>query len=118
MAAGAALKHYHDTDDQFPLVVKLGTITRHGADVFSYAADENDLVIDPYLKQHLKHWGIDMDKMEKSVKTMSELQVRCLPYMRSIIKCNMLSLHTHLNALSTACGCPNAAQHFAINVMQ
>ena len=58
-------------------MVKLGTITPHGADVYSYAADEDDLVMDPLLKQHLAHWGIDMDSMEKTAKTMSELQARC-----------------------------------------
>lgn len=74
--AGAALEHFHETGDKYPLVVKLGTITPHGADVFSYAADENDLVLDPHLKAHLRHWGVDMDTMEKTAKTMSELQAR------------------------------------------
>jgi hypothetical protein len=36
-----------------------------GADVFSYAPDENDLVQDPLLSEHLSHWGIDVMKMEK-----------------------------------------------------
>lgn len=30
---------------RYPLVVKLGTITAKGADVFSYAADEDDMVL-------------------------------------------------------------------------
>ena len=76
LRAGAALQHFHDTGDKYPLVVKLGTITPHGADVYSYAADENDLVLDPQLEAHLRHWGIDMATMEKSAKTMSELQAR------------------------------------------
>jgi len=42
---GAALRH----GSKYPLVVKLGTITPHGADVFSYAPDENDMVEDPKL---------------------------------------------------------------------
>ena len=46
---GAALAHYHETGDRYPLVVKLGTITPSGADVFSYAADENDMVTDAKL---------------------------------------------------------------------
>jgi ubiquitin carboxyl-terminal hydrolase 5/13 len=40
--------------------VKLGTITPHGADVYSYAPDEDDMVTDPLLSQHLEHWGINM----------------------------------------------------------
>lgn len=43
-----------------PLVVKLGTITPTGADVYSYASDEDDMVTDPWLAQHLLHWGINM----------------------------------------------------------
>lgn len=73
--AGAALQHFKETGSQYPLVVKLGTITPAGADVYSYAPDEDDLVTDPKLKEHLRHWGIDMDTMEKTVKTMAELQV-------------------------------------------
>lgn len=26
----------------------------------SYAPDEDDLVVDPFLAQHLAHWGIDI----------------------------------------------------------
>ena len=69
-----ALNHYEVTRTThppgFPLVVKLGTITPHGADVYSYAADENDEVKDPKLAEHLAHWGINMMAMEKTVKTM------------------------------------------------
>ena len=46
---GAALRHFQATGSKYPLVVKLGTITPHGADVFSYAPDENDMVEDPKL---------------------------------------------------------------------
>ena len=45
-----------------------------GADVYSYAADENDEVLNPNLAAHLAHWGIDIMKMEKSEKNMAELQ--------------------------------------------
>ncbi len=45
---------------RYPLVVKLGTITPSGADVYSYAGDEDDMVTDPHLAQHLAHWGINM----------------------------------------------------------
>lgn len=47
--SGAALRHFEATGSKYPLVVKLGTITPHGADVFSYAPDENDMVEDPKL---------------------------------------------------------------------
>ena len=70
---GAALKHYETTGRRYPLAVKLGTITPAGADVFSYA--EDCMVIDPYLEKHLKHWGIDMKQMEKTAKTLGEMEV-------------------------------------------
>lgn len=156
---GAALRHYEATGRKYPLCVKLGTITPHGADVFSYAGprtakkklrclqrcvvgagssfalrllplhpnlialhfcavacveynatprlalldppfhlhgylitnrlltrcislthfhvaeDENDMVLDPLLAAHLSHWGINMMAMEKTEKTMAELQI-------------------------------------------
>ena len=75
---GAALKHYHDEKakgNNFPLAVKLGTITPKGADVYSYAPDEDDMVEDPKLAEHLAHWGINMMQMEKTEKTMAELQI-------------------------------------------
>lgn len=46
-----------------------------GADVYSYAPDEDDMVLDPKLREHLAHWGITMAAMEKTEKTMAELQV-------------------------------------------
>ena len=46
---GAAMRHFEATGSRYPLVVKLGTITPHGADVYSYASDENDMVLDPHL---------------------------------------------------------------------
>ncbi|KAI7836344.1 hypothetical protein COHA_009767, partial [Chlorella ohadii] len=72
---GAALKHYEATGKKYPLVVKLGTITPHGADVYSYAEDEDDMVLDPHLARHLSHWGINMMQMEKSDKTMAEMNI-------------------------------------------
>jgi len=39
-----ALNHFTATGKQYPLVVKLGTITPEGADVYSYAEDEDCLV--------------------------------------------------------------------------
>eukprot|EP00798_Chlamydomonas_sp_ICE-L_P030886 gene30886-35934_t len=73
---GAALRHFEATGSRYPLVVKLGTITPHGADVYSYAPDENDMVLDPHLDVHLTKWGINMMQMEKTEKTMTELQVQ------------------------------------------
>jgi hypothetical protein len=46
-------------------ILSLGGDRPQGADVFSYAPDENDLVQDPLLSEHLSHWGIDVMKMEK-----------------------------------------------------
>eukprot|EP00879_Flechtneria_rotunda_P013944 GHRR01014563.1.p1 GENE.GHRR01014563.1~~GHRR01014563.1.p1 ORF type:complete len:792 (+),score=390.35 GHRR01014563.1:178-2553(+) len=72
---GSALRHYEATGRRYPLVVKLGTITPAGADVYSYALDEEDMVLDPYLAKHLAHWGINMMQMEKTSKTMAELEI-------------------------------------------
>jgi ubiquitin carboxyl-terminal hydrolase 5/13 len=73
---GAAVKHYEDTGRLFPLVVKLGTITPDGkADVYSYAPEEDCLVLDPLLSQHLAHWGIRVGDLLKTDKTMAEMEV-------------------------------------------
>ena len=53
--------------------MKLGTITPDGADVYSYAKEEDDLVIDPNLPEHLAHWGIDVMKMKKTEATVDEM---------------------------------------------
>ncbi|KAK3861727.1 hypothetical protein Pcinc_032343 [Petrolisthes cinctipes] len=67
-----ALEHYEKT--KYPLSVKLGTITQDGnADVYSY--DEDDMVLDPSLVQHLAHFGINVKVMEKTEKTMLELEI-------------------------------------------
>ncbi|CAK9063177.1 unnamed protein product, partial [Durusdinium trenchii] len=76
--SNGALEHFEEEKAKgnfFPLVVKLGTITPDGADVYSYAPDEDNLVKDPLLAQHLEHWGIDVMKMEKTDKTLAEMQV-------------------------------------------
>ncbi|EFN51528.1 hypothetical protein CHLNCDRAFT_33094 [Chlorella variabilis] len=72
---GSAMKHYEATGRKYPLVVKLGTITPHGADVYSYAPEEDDMVLDPHLARHLAHWGIDMIQMEKTEKSIAELEI-------------------------------------------
>ncbi len=67
-----ALHHYRETKN--PLAVKLGTITADGkADVFSYA--EDDMVIDPYLIDHLLHFGINVGQMQKTEKSMVEMEL-------------------------------------------
>ena len=73
--SGAALIHYEQTGKRYPLCVKLGTITAHGADIWSYAGDEDCLVKDSKLASHLSHWGIDIQSMEKTDRTMAELEV-------------------------------------------
>lgn len=67
-----AIEHYRTTGH--PLAVKLGTITKEGkGDVFSY--DEDDMVEDPQLIAHLAHWGINITQMEKTDKSMVELEL-------------------------------------------
>ncbi|XP_011293017.1 ubiquitin carboxyl-terminal hydrolase 5 [Musca domestica] len=71
-----AVEHYRITN--YPLAVKLGTITkdRSGAitaDVFSYP--EDDMVVDSHLEQHLTHFGINIAAMKKSEKSMVELEL-------------------------------------------
>lgn len=56
------MEHFRQTG--FPLAVKLGTITADGkGDVFSYA--EDDMVEDPFLADHLKHFGINVQQLQK-----------------------------------------------------
>jgi ubiquitin carboxyl-terminal hydrolase 5/13 len=66
-----AVEHFYRT--KYPLAVKLGTITATGADVYSY--DEDDMVEDSNLAVHLAHFGINMSKMQKTEKTMTELEI-------------------------------------------
>ncbi|XP_008209827.1 ubiquitin carboxyl-terminal hydrolase 5 isoform X2 [Nasonia vitripennis] len=67
-----AVEHFRNTG--YPLAVKLGTIARDGkADVYSY--DEDDMVEDPNLAVHLAHWGINLAHMEKTDKSMVELEL-------------------------------------------
>jgi ubiquitin carboxyl-terminal hydrolase 5/13 len=76
--SNGALDHFNEEKAKgnfYPLVVKLGTITPQGADVFSYAPDEDNMVKNPSLAQHLQHWGIDVMRMDKTEKTMAELEV-------------------------------------------
>jgi ubiquitin carboxyl-terminal hydrolase 5/13 len=67
-----ASEHFDETG--FPLAVKLGTITPDSkADVFSYA--EKNEVTNPHLKKHLAHFGINVTEMEKTDKSMAELDL-------------------------------------------
>ncbi|CAG2114220.1 unnamed protein product, partial [Medioppia subpectinata] len=66
-----ASEYYAET--KYPLAVKLGTITADGADVYSY--DEDDMVEDPLLAKHLAHFGINVKQMEKTDKSMIELEI-------------------------------------------
>ncbi|KAL5289705.1 USP5 family protein [Megaselia abdita] len=67
-----AVEHFHKTG--YPLAVKLGTISAdNNADVFSYI--EDDMVIDPKLCEHLNHFGIKIQLMEKREKSMIELEL-------------------------------------------
>lgn len=77
-----ALDHYAEMKAQgkeYPLAVKLGTITAEGdgavGDVYCYAADEDDMVLDSKLKQHLAHWGIDAAALSKTEKSMAEMEL-------------------------------------------
>ncbi|XP_026327826.1 ubiquitin carboxyl-terminal hydrolase 5 [Hyposmocoma kahamanoa] len=67
-----AVEHFRETG--YPLAVKLGTITADGkGDVFSYA--EDDMVEDPFLADHLKHFGINVQQLQKTDKSMVELEL-------------------------------------------
>lgn len=69
---GHGLNHY-DTC-LHPLSVKTGTITPQGdASVYCYAC--NDDVKDYYLKDHLKHLGINIEDQIKTEKNMTELNL-------------------------------------------
>lgn len=68
-----AMEHYQET--KFPLAVKLGTITGdlEAADVYSYS--EDDTVEDPWLAEHLAHFGIDFSSLKKTEMTTAEREL-------------------------------------------
>ena len=67
-----AVDYYKETG--YPLAVKLGTITADGkGDVFSYP--EDDMVEDPHLAEHLKHFGINIANLVKTDKTVAEMEL-------------------------------------------
>ena len=59
------------------IVVKFGTITEDytTADCYSYARDEDCPVLIPNLRELLENRGIRIAGMQKTVKSMAELQV-------------------------------------------
>ncbi len=77
---GTAIEHYEEMlarGKHYPLAVKLGTITADGADVYSYAADEDDSVYVPAdrLTELLARWGVDTTRLEKTEQAMQELEL-------------------------------------------
>jgi ubiquitin carboxyl-terminal hydrolase 5/13 len=73
--SNGALRHFESTGKKYPLVVKLGTISAAGAELYSYAPDEDGPVLDPKLADHLRFWGINIMSSEKTEKTTAELEV-------------------------------------------
>ena len=81
-----AVEYYEQT--KYSLAVKLGTITSEGGDVYSY--DEDEMVEDPKLKEHLLHFGINIALLEK-------VRQRCCGYIY-IRTCSPRQGDTHLHA--------------------
>ncbi|MEN2496725.1 MAG: Ubiquitin carboxyl-terminal hydrolase 5 [Marteilia pararefringens] len=65
-----AILHYKETN--FPLCVKIGSLNKTSADVYAY--DIDDMVIDPFLDEHLLHFGIRLENKSKTEKTQAELE--------------------------------------------
>ncbi len=68
-----SITQYGSFRSVFNVILFSGTITAKGADVYSY--DEDDMVEDSNLAVHLSHWGINMLKMEKSDRSMADLEI-------------------------------------------
>eukprot|EP00535_Pseudo-nitzschia_heimii_P007119 CAMPEP_0197174194 /NCGR_PEP_ID=MMETSP1423-20130617/821_1 /TAXON_ID=476441 /ORGANISM="Pseudo-nitzschia heimii, Strain UNC1101" /LENGTH=814 /DNA_ID=CAMNT_0042623097 /DNA_START=147 /DNA_END=2591 /DNA_ORIENTATION=- len=77
--SNGALDHFQETEEKYPLVVKLGTITTEGsmvhADCYSYAKDEDGPVKIPNLGELLKARGIELIGLQKTDKSTAELEV-------------------------------------------
>jgi ubiquitin carboxyl-terminal hydrolase 5/13 len=75
--SNGALDHFKESATQYPLVVKLGTITAdlETADCYSYAPDEDGPVRIPNLAGLLEKRGIKVSAMQKTVKSTAELEV-------------------------------------------
>ncbi|KAG6811555.1 hypothetical protein H0H92_006859 [Tricholoma furcatifolium] len=69
---GHGLAHYESTGH--PVSVKLGTITPEGgADIYCYSC--NDAKLDPDMAAHLATFGINVQTLSKTEKSMTELQI-------------------------------------------
>ncbi|TRY68747.1 hypothetical protein TCAL_02494 [Tigriopus californicus] len=67
-----AVEYY--AEKKYPLAVKLGTITRDGqGDVYSYP--EDNMVANPKLAQHMAHFGINIEQLDKTDKSMAEIEI-------------------------------------------
>ena len=64
------MSHFDST--QHPLACKLGTLTPEGSgDIYCYLC--NDEVSDPNLGSHLANFGLNVDNVEKTEKSLAEL---------------------------------------------
>eukprot|EP01045_Picozoa_sp_COSAG04_P006486 COSAG04_NODE_319_length_16893_cov_23.060141_15_plen_667_part_00 len=73
-----AIDHYEQLKAQgrhYPLVVKLGTISPEGADIYSYDEDTSVTMPEERLAQLLARLGIDMMSMVKTEKSMHEIDL-------------------------------------------
>ncbi|KAL3084714.1 hypothetical protein niasHT_031599 [Heterodera trifolii] len=68
---GHARAHFCTTE--YPLIVKLGTIENGDGDIYSYI--EKAPVRDPWLGQHLAHFGLDIEKFHKTEKSALEKEM-------------------------------------------
>ena len=67
-----AVTHYESAEH--PMVVKMGTITTEGnASIHCYACDEE--ILDPNLTTHLRTFGLQVEGMVKTEKTIGELEL-------------------------------------------
>jgi ubiquitin carboxyl-terminal hydrolase 5/13 len=82
---GHALLHYNEIGHG--AAVKLGTITPEGkADVYCYSCDDSKLDLD--LSRHLSTFGINVQTLEKTQKTMTELVSNSSHSVRKILNIN------------------------------
>ena len=66
---GHAMTHFEQTGHS--VVLKLGTVTPKGADLYCYACDTE--VKDPKLAEHLSFFGINMANATKTAKSLGEM---------------------------------------------
>ena len=64
----------HATETSHPVAVKLGSLTAEGnADIYCYQC--NDERVDPEVKAHLAHWGINIADRQKTEMSLTEMQI-------------------------------------------